>query len=519
MSNSVMPTIHFRCIFIWITLCFCIQSQAQNFFKYGYKDATFSQGISQITATNDGGIISTGITYSWDTAVNGITIVKYSSSGLVQWQKIIALKGNVAGSNTVVETSDGNYFITALSYDNFYTILLKLDGLGNILFSKIIRNFYLTGIFNSADCIVPDNNGVILAGVDTINLNLTVVHLDESGNLTWAHTYTSDPFIDQTVIKIVGDSENNLYVISNQNSSPKLQVLKMTNAGSTIWYKEISRNDSISLTLSNAHCVNSIDSKVVISGGTEQDWTFVLALDTSGNSVYAKTYTGDFYYPFMLSSGNVSGYNYFSFGRIILVTDNMGQSVDNLSFTASSENCYYRFVEPLQDNKLILAGIYLEHEDSAAQSLLTKVDFLKIGGCGIQKHIAEDSPIEVSVVPSQISFSNPTIILEDLYLISSNLNLTRNIICTPYTLQIDADETAFIIVPNPVDNTLYLELISPDFVGAEYLITDVSGRLLKKGKLEERICEIDLQGISKGIYFMKVFSGSDHETVKKFIKR
>lgn len=67
------------------------------------------------------------------------------------------------------------------------------------------------------------------------------------------------------------------------------------------------------------------------------------------------------------------------------------------------------------------------------------------------------------------------------------------------------------LFPNPSKNTIYVQGINNEF---EYQITDVNGKLQLSGKTKN---SIQIENLSKGIYFLKIIQGSD-KIVKKIIK-
>ena len=60
------------------------------------------------------------------------------------------------------------------------------------------------------------------------------------------------------------------------------------------------------------------------------------------------------------------------------------------------------------------------------------------------------------------------------------------------------------IYPNPTYNILHIDLLGGNINNANYYILDVSGKLIQKGKLQERQNVVQLNGISNGVYFVKI---------------
>lgn len=68
---------------------------------------------------------------------------------------------------------------------------------------------------------------------------------------------------------------------------------------------------------------------------------------------------------------------------------------------------------------------------------------------------------------------------------------------------------ALIIYPNPTESTLNLE---SNLQGAEFRITDILGKEIKKIKIENKKTSIDISDLENGIYFIRT-----KNSIKKFI--
>ena len=73
----------------------------------------------------------------------------------------------------------------------------------------------------------------------------------------------------------------------------------------------------------------------------------------------------------------------------------------------------------------------------------------------------------------------------------------------------------FQVYPNPVSNKLNLQVSNFSRDNYNYEISDINGRVMIKGAVEQENTEIDLDNLSKGIYIIKT---SNNSTPKKIIK-
>ena len=74
------------------------------------------------------------------------------------------------------------------------------------------------------------------------------------------------------------------------------------------------------------------------------------------------------------------------------------------------------------------------------------------------------------------------------------------------------------VYPNPVNNSLYVDLTAIGDIDANYIISDMTGRVLNTGKFGSKVLnKIDVSSLPSGVYFIKI-NTKDNEFVKKFIK-
>jgi hypothetical protein len=78
------------------------------------------------------------------------------------------------------------------------------------------------------------------------------------------------------------------------------------------------------------------------------------------------------------------------------------------------------------------------------------------------------------------------------------------------------DTNEFQIYPNPVSTKLNLQLTSFSSENNNYEISNINGRIMIKGTIEQENTVIDLENLSKGIYIIKT---SNNSKPKKIIKK
>src|SRR5258707_12833437 len=106
-----MKTNHtLRCIFMFMSMCISnnLFSQVNTFEKtFGGNKPDYSHSLS---TTTDGGFIITGLTLSFGDTLGDVYLTKTDGYGNQQWVKIIS-GPQLEGGNSVVQTTDGGYFL------------------------------------------------------------------------------------------------------------------------------------------------------------------------------------------------------------------------------------------------------------------------------------------------------------------------------------------------------------------------------------------------------------------------
>jgi hypothetical protein len=171
------------------------------FDKYGdtlwtkaYGDSVF-QTFYQCNQTSDSGFICTGETCSNDIYGNAL-LVKTDKLGNVIWQKEFGLNGKEEYGESVIQTSDGGYFIGGKRYtpstENGDFMLIKTDSFGNVTWQKFLGGAY--DDFCSAVLEASDGNLVAAGGLVAYDSlphgglpfgQPYVVKYDTAGNLLW----------------------------------------------------------------------------------------------------------------------------------------------------------------------------------------------------------------------------------------------------------------------------------------------------------------------------------------------
>lgn len=230
-----------------------LDSQANILWQKTYGGSSHDEPMCAIETT-DGGYIFCGITYSTDGDVIGGTgikegwIVKLSSNGTIQWQKIIAN----SEVRSIIESNDGGYVVTGQTNSLFEDIYItKIDLTGNTVWSHTYggsQNDYSGCIINAND------GGYIFSGTtNSTNGNISfnhgqrdawVIKVDHLGIIQWEKTYGGSE--DDTSTNIEKTSDNG-YILCAQSSSNDgdVTVHYGTSATKDAWLVKLDSNGVI----------------------------------------------------------------------------------------------------------------------------------------------------------------------------------------------------------------------------------------------------------------------------------
>jgi len=458
-----------------------------------------------ITQTSDGGFITVGGTLSTDGDVTGnhgsfdYWVVKTDAAGTIQWQKALGGTG-YDFAHSVKQTFDGGYIIVGWSDSN--------------------------------DGDVTGNHGVN---------DIWMVKLNVAGNIQWQKSLGGS---DSDFAYSVYQNSDSTYVVSGRtfssngdvtsnNGGHDYWILKISQTGSIIWQKTYggSNNDyaySVTQTLYDGGYVvvghtTSSNGDVVGSHGGDDVW--VLKLDGAGNiqwkkalggtgNDYAKQIyqTGDLGFIIIgdteSNDGDVSG-NHGLTDCWIIKLDASG-TIQWQKVLGSPRNDIGLSIQQAPDNGYIVAAwsdsIVGYH--GGADYWLMKLDpsgnttwEAPFGGSVSDYAYSIDITADGGFVVSGNSNSNNGDVsgnhgLHDFWIIKFN----------GLPLSITNSQTQLLTVyPNP-GNGLY-NIINAE-ADSKIEIYDITGRIVLRTTIKEKIFSFDLTASSNGIYFYKIIGAN-----------
>lgn len=169
--------------------------------------------------------------YSNASGINLIYLVKYNSSGTLQWQKTLGGTGQNSGWAIAV-TSSGNCYIGGQNNNNYWQ-LAKFNSSGTIQWQRQWQqNTQIAGIgLDSSENLYVSGTG---AG------DFVVAKFNSSGVVQWARKLSGSG-TNEISYGSAADSDGNLYAVGycNQGGSYNIQFAKWNTSGTIQWQRRL----------------------------------------------------------------------------------------------------------------------------------------------------------------------------------------------------------------------------------------------------------------------------------------
>ena len=223
----------------------------------GTSDTDFGSGIATDSLGN---VYITGYCDNAGQGSNELILVKYSSAGIVQWQRFLGGSGQDRGQQVVVDSSD-NVYVCGESYSSGTGALIaKYDSSGTIQWQRKLGGSSYSA--NGFGITIDSSDNLYITGRAYISSNnrCLIAKYDTSGSLQWQRQLygSSDDYGKDIAV----DNSGNVYVFGHTNSagqgSNDVLIAKYNSSGTIQWQR--------------------------LLGGSDLEWGYKIAVDGSGNA-------------------------------------------------------------------------------------------------------------------------------------------------------------------------------------------------------------------------------------------
>ena len=222
--------------------------QWQRNLGYGFTSFVPNFGQGLVVEKSTGNFYVTGDTVigSIGSQTTQMTLIKYNSSGIIQWARQIGRSGTNEHSNAVALDSTGNVYIagsTTYSGQNAASIV-KYNSSGVLQWQTCLSGTTNSNSNEFSSITIDSSDNIFVCGHTTTISNLTVgmiAKYNSSGTLIWQRKI-SNP----SIVKLYGistDNEGDVYAVGIPGSYYGL-VVKYSTSGELQWQRRVSGEHS-----------------------------------------------------------------------------------------------------------------------------------------------------------------------------------------------------------------------------------------------------------------------------------
>ncbi len=266
---------------------------------YGGPGFEYARSLDQ---TTDGGYIIAGGTQPLGSDRGDVYIVKTDSLGDTLWTKVHGDPNMHEWRPYIQQTIDGGYifvvsqYISDTVYDTCDIVLMKLDSLGDTLWTKIYGGSEAE--FAGSVQQTSDSGYIIVGHIDSYaGSDIWLLKTDEDGDTSWTRKY------DRALIDAgtsVQQTIDHGYIIAGYTSfgpdSGDVYLIKTNSIGDTMWTKTYGgfRDDwatSVKQTFDGGYIIGANSNSFGL--GYYDDDAYLIKTDALGETLWTKTYGGN----------------------------------------------------------------------------------------------------------------------------------------------------------------------------------------------------------------------------------
>lgn len=484
-----------------------------------------------IQQTSDNGYILGGLTFNSSLNNFDIYIVKTDSTGNTVWTKTFGNNFSEWG-NSVTQTIDGGYVFAGISQiaDTLYNLyLIKIDANGNNQWTKI-----MDGIFSEEGMSVQQTNdsGFVITGVVTsFGAGLEdffLVKTNANGDFLWTKTYGGTSNDLGYSVQQTSDSGYVISGVADRNGPGNTNVclIKTDVNGDTLWTRKLGGAD-----IEYGYYVQqTTDGGYIITGFTNSFGAggydvYLIKTDASGYLLWSKTYGGAASdVGFAVEQTTDGGYiitgisQSFGLGEndiYLIRTDSMGDSLWTKRIGGTGPDNGFS-VHQTSDGGFIIGGYTESFGIGNSDAYLIKTDAYGNSGCNEEPTATIISIPSTQVENSGMTVTSPTPIVNNPTIFVGSVGI-ENTICISDGINVITRD-GFDIFPNPANGKLAIRSVQLPIKAIA--IMNVLGEQILAAHLPTSNFlfqfEMDISGLTPGIYFVKVQSEKGN-AVKKLI--
>lgn len=174
-------------------------------------------------------------------------LVKYSTDGVIQWQRRLGLAGTTVYGREIAIDSSNNVYLCSRFDDasGSYLGLAKYNSSGTIQWQKRLGN---TGQSTFGESVTVDasDNIIVCGETNTVGYSsIIVAKYNSSGTIQWQRIFTN--VLGDYGFGVDTDSSSNVYVVGtgyNYGESLNIFIAKLNSSGTSQWQRKIATSSA-----------------------------------------------------------------------------------------------------------------------------------------------------------------------------------------------------------------------------------------------------------------------------------
>lgn len=237
---------------------------------------TSAGGIGGIYVDSSSNIYAVGTVTNSNNSTNGGYLIKLNSGLSIQWQNTLGTGTDMSYSDVKVDSS-GNVYACGSIDSGTLAILVKYNSSGVLQWQRRINSAYTA--YNSLSLDSTASNIYVIGYKQGTSPGWIVLKYNSSGTIQWQRqTDTSDSVAYGSVV----DSSNNLYVCGFSNDDNTARLLKSNSSATVQWYRRLANTTAGYRNIYYDVCVDSSDNVYAVGSSTQSSVGILVKYNSSG---------------------------------------------------------------------------------------------------------------------------------------------------------------------------------------------------------------------------------------------